>query len=80
MFLFRFILFLVLIYLIITSIGRFIFGTNKKGSSSAGREEFNSSNQRREGDISIHPGNRNKKKINKDAGEYINYEEIKDKK
>jgi hypothetical protein len=78
MFLFRFILFLVLIYLIITSVGRFIFGTNKRGSSSARREEFNYSNHRQEGDISIYPGNRNKKKINKDAGEYVNYEEIKD--
>lgn len=78
MFIFRFILFLVLIYLIVTSIGRFIFGFHKSRSSS-NRDENNYSNQRTEGDVSIQVDAKRKKKIDKDTGEYINYEEVKDK-
>jgi hypothetical protein len=77
MFIFRFILFLVLIYLIVSSIGKFIFGTSR-GKFINGRG-FDSANHRREGDISIKMDVKQKKKISKDAGEYVNFEEIKKK-
>jgi hypothetical protein len=77
MFIFRFILFIVLIYAIVSSIGRFIFGKSK-GRFSNGKV-FDSSSHRTEGDISIQMDARPKKKISKDAGEYVNFEEIKKK-
>jgi hypothetical protein len=77
MFIFKGILFLVLVYLIFSSIGRFIFGTRKGGFSNG--KGFESSNQRTEGDISIQMDSRQKKKISKDTGEYVNFEEIKKK-
>jgi hypothetical protein len=76
MILFRFILLLFLIYLIITSVRRFLFGTQK--SSFSGREEYEGTNQRREGDISVQVGSKNKKKFSKETGEYVNFEEVKD--
>ena len=78
MFFFRFILFFILVYLIITSIGRFIFGIRRGGNSSL-RGEFTHENQRHEGDVSIQVDTKNKKKISKDTGEYVNYEEVDDK-
>ncbi len=72
MFLIRFILFFILIYLILTSLGRFIFGLCRN-SRMSGRDN---SDTRREGDVTIQYGEKNKKKISKDTGEYINYEEV----
>jgi hypothetical protein len=77
MFFFRFILFFILVYLIITSIGRFIFGIRRSGSSSR-RDEFTHEHQRHEGDVSIQVDAKSKKKISKDTGEYVNYEEVED--
>lgn len=43
------------------------------------RGEFTHENQRHEGDVSIQVDTKNKKKISKDTGEYVNYEEVDDK-
>jgi hypothetical protein len=78
MFLFRFLLFLILFYLLAKFIGRLLFGYSRRSS-----EHYAHSNarhhDRREGDVFVdfNPGKKDKK-IRKEEGEYINYEEIKE--
>jgi hypothetical protein len=79
MFLLRFVLLIILFYLIIQLFGRFLFGFGRKNTG-AFRSDSNYRHSRREGDVYVDfDGDKKQKIINKDEGEYINYEEIKDK-
>jgi hypothetical protein len=78
MFLFRFILFILVFYLLIQFIGRvlFAFGRRASGSSDTSRS---SEQRRKEGKVYVDSrGDKKQKIIRKDEGEYIKYEEIKD--
>jgi hypothetical protein len=72
MFFFRIILFLLLIYLILTSVGRFFIGIRRSSKVSGGDH----TDARREGDVSVQFDSKRKKKISKESGEYVNYEEV----
>jgi hypothetical protein len=78
MFLLRFVLLLILFYLLIQILGRFLFGFSRRGRN-AYYSDNDSRHNRKEGGVYV-DSNANKKHkiIRKDEGEYINYEEIKD--
>jgi hypothetical protein len=80
MFLLRFILLLVLFYLIIQILGRFLFGYGRKNTR-INNADSSFGHRRKEGDVYVDVKNDKKQKIiSKDEGEYIKYEEIKDNK
>ncbi len=77
MFLIRAILLFILFYLLIRLIGRILFGFQRNSVNSSG-SNFNS-RKKKEGEIFIdHQPTNKKKKINKEDGEYVKYEEVKD--
>jgi hypothetical protein len=47
-----------------------------KNTNSFNTKEKQEYDRRKEGEVSVQSNNSNKKKINKDLGEYVNYEEI----
>ena len=78
MFLLRFILLLILFYLVIQIIGRLLFGAGKRNTDAYTSSKGNRQ-RRREGDVHVDfDGNKKQKIISKDEGEYINYEEVDD--
>ena len=71
MFLIRIVLFFVIISIILRIFGRIIFfSLSKKWKTSQ------ESDDRKEGEVTVQSDNLNKKKFNKDIGEYVNYEEV----
>lgn len=77
MVLFRLILLFILIYLLIRLIGRILFGFQR---SSVNSSESNYNNPKKKvGDVFIDRQPARKKKIiDKEEGEYVKYEEVKD--
>jgi hypothetical protein len=75
MFLIRIILIFIIISIILRIFGRLAlyFVRNNKSFNWKEKQEYDN---RKEGEVSIHTDNSNKKKINKDVGEYVNYEEM----
>ncbi len=70
--LFRTILILIIIYLLVKVVAKFLF------PSSSNRSTGNIP-KKKEGDITIHFDNRkNKKTFDKDSGEYVDYEDVGD--
>jgi uncharacterized protein HemY len=78
MFLIRFILFVVIVYLVLVILGRVILLSFKKRYFNVWNDHKRR-NRRQEGDSYIQFDSKKKKKIGKDEGEYVNYEEINDK-
>ena len=68
--LFRTILILIIIYLLVKVVAKFLF-------PSSSRSATNNIPKRKEGDITIHFDNRKDKKLfDKDSGEYVDYEDV----
>jgi hypothetical protein len=79
MILLRFILFFILFYLLVRFIGRLLFGYSQRSSGQYRTSDNEHHFRRKEGDVNVEFNPENKdKKIRKEDGEYINYEEIKD--
>ncbi len=77
MFFIRALLLFILFYLLIRLIGRILFGFQRNSVNSSG-SNFNP-RKKKEGEIFIDYQRANKKKkINKEDGEYVKYEEVKD--
>jgi sortase (surface protein transpeptidase) len=74
---FRFLLYFILIYLGIKIIGKFLFATTVKRSSSWNTSQKDREN-RNEGDVSVQINNKNNKRFDKTVGEYVKYEEMKE--
>ena len=70
----RILLIFALFYLIIRFISRLLFPPR----SGEGRNSFNRQENDREGDVTVEKGSRGNKRIPKDEGDYIDYEEVKD--
>jgi uncharacterized protein YpmS len=75
MFLLRIILFFIIISIILRIFGRILllFIRTRKSFNINENQEYRG---RKEGEVSVQSNNLNKKIINKDLGEYVNYEEI----
>jgi hypothetical protein len=71
MFLLRIILFFIIISFLVRIVGRVLFFFTPKNI-----KENRTYDSRKEGEVTVQSNNSNKKKINKDLGEYVNYEEI----
>lgn len=77
MVLFRLLLLFLLFYLLIRLIGRILFGYQRNPVDSSG-SNFNT-RKKKEGDVFIdHQPAHRKKIIDKEEGEYVKYEEVKD--
>lgn len=77
MVLFRFILILLLIYFLVNLIRKMLFPNNKGRRTYSGYQ--GDSHQKREGEVNIQTGaSSHKKRIDKDDGEYVKFEEISD--
>ncbi len=78
MFLLRFILLVIVFYIVIQILGRVLFGFGRRASRRF-YENDSSGRSRNEGDVHVESRNHKKGKIiRKEEGEYIKYEEIKD--
>jgi len=75
MILLRIILFFIIISIILRIFGRmtFFFMRNNNPFNRNDTREYDG---RKEGEVSVQSDHSNKKKIDKDLGEYVNYEEI----
>ena len=68
--LFRTVLVLIIIYLLVKLVAKFLFPSSSNNSSK-------NIPKRKEGDVTIHFDNRTDKKMfNKDSGEYVDYEDV----
>ncbi len=74
----RFLLVLLIIYLIIRVFSRYFIRRFAKNMQQNFEERQNRYNQRKEGDVTIKKNSSNDKKIKKDEGDYIDFEEIKE--
>jgi hypothetical protein len=75
MFLLRIILFFIIISFILRILGKVLlfFARNNQSFNTTNKQEYD---KRKEGEVFVETNIQNKKKINKDLGEYVNYEEI----
>ena len=75
----RFILILVLVYFLFKLLFTWVFGPFLRGYYSQGPQQNKDygNSGKREGEVTIDFMPKNKKVVNKDKGEYIDYEEIK---
>ncbi|MFP4025913.1 MAG: DUF4834 family protein [Thiohalospira sp.] len=74
----RFILILLIIFIIIRLVSRFIVKRYIKNMQERYKDKQNQYNQKPEGDVTIKSSSRQNKKIDDDIGDYIDYEEVKD--
>jgi hypothetical protein len=76
MFLLRFILIFILVVIVFRLLGRlFLFSVVKNFNNKMNSDQY--TNRRKEGDIIVDANNiSKKKKIKKDIGDYVNYEEV----
>lgn len=74
----RFLLILFIIFFIIRLLTRFVLGSYIKNMKRNFENQQNHSNNRKEGDVTINTKPKTDKKIDKDEGDYIDYEEIKE--
>ena len=73
---FRLVLLFILLYLVIRFIGRILFGFQR---SSVNSSQDSNTGKRKVGDVFIdRQPDRKKKIIDKEEGEYVKYEEVKD--
>jgi hypothetical protein len=76
MFLIRFILIFILVVIVLRLLGRIFFASIVRNVNSRMTNDY-TTNYRKEGDIKVDLNNTSKdKKINKDVGDYVNYEEV----
>ncbi len=81
MVLLRIVLFIIFLYLIFQLIFRFLFGFGRKRSFFFKSDDHQYSHQKHDGQITVNRSTSKKgKKISKDEGEYVKFEEIKDEK
>lgn len=74
----RFLLILFIIYFIIKIFTRYILGSFFKKMQGNFENQQNNRNNRKEGDVIIKTQPKGGKKIDKEEGDYIDYEEIKE--
>lgn len=74
----RFLLILFVIYFIIRLFTRFVLGSYIKNMQRNFENQQYNNNKKKEGDVTINTKPKSDKKIDKDEGDYIDYEEIKD--
>ncbi|MGC9344200.1 MAG: hypothetical protein ACP5E3_15970 [Bacteroidales bacterium] len=72
----RILLIFALLYFAARLVGRLLFPPRTGRNSQ--RDTFNRGRKEREGDVTVEDRNPHKKKINKDEGDYIDYEEVKE--
>jgi hypothetical protein len=76
MFILKFILIFILVVIVLRILGRLFFFSIVRNINSR-MNDHQSSNYRKEGDVFVAAGNATKgKKIKKDEGDYVKYEEI----
>jgi len=79
----RIILLLVVIYYVVRLFVRIIFPflfqryINKRKGNFSGRQQYSRQKGRREGEITIDYLDKKEKRVSKDAGEYIDFKEVK---
>lgn len=73
----RFLLILFVIYFIVKIFTRFVLGSYFKNMQRNFENQQNQYNKKKEGDVTINTKPKTNKKIDKDEGDYIDYEEIK---
>lgn len=74
----RFLLILFLIYFIVRIFTRYIFRSYFKNMQRNFGNQQNQHNNKKEGDVTINTKSGKGKKIDKDEGDYVDYEEIKE--
>ncbi len=75
----RFILLIILLYFILKFVFRLFFGYSMRNMFNSGRDNQHS-NRKRDGEITVNSNSSDQgKKISKEEGEYIKFEEIKGK-
>ena len=74
----RFLLILFLIYFIVRIFTRYVFRSYFKKMQRNFENQQNQHNNKKEGDVTINTKPDKGKKIDKDEGDYIDYEEIKE--
>lgn len=72
----RFLLILLVIYLIIRVVTRFLFRSYAKKMRNNFENQQQNYNQKKEGDITIKTNHNDRKKIDKDEGDYVDFEEV----
>lgn len=74
----KFLLILLLIFILIRIVTRYAFRSYVKNVQRNFEESKNRYNQRPEGDVKINTKAKQSKKINKDEGDYVDFEEVKE--
>lgn len=74
----KFLLILFLIYFIVRIFTRYIFQSYFKKMQGNFENQQNQHNNKKEGDVTINTKSGKGKKIDKDEGDYVDYEEIKE--
>lgn len=72
----RFLFILFVIYLIIRVFTRFLFRSYAKKMRNNFENQQQNYNQKKEGDVTIKTKHQDRKKIDKDEGDYVNFEEV----
>lgn len=72
----RFLLILLVIYLIIRVVTRFFFRSYAKKMRNNFENQQQKYNQKQEGDVTINTRHQNRKKIDKNEGDYVDFEEV----
>ncbi len=72
----KFVLVLLVIYFVIRVFTRFLFRSFANRMRNNFENQQQSYNQKKEGDVTINNKHQNSKKIDKDEGDYVDFEEV----
>ncbi|MBU8891990.1 MAG: DUF4834 family protein [Bacteroidales bacterium] len=72
----RFLLVVLIIYFVIRIFTRYVFRSWLKNAQSNFKNQESQNSQKKEGDVTINTKPNKGKKIDKDEGDYVDYEEI----
>ncbi|MCK5028727.1 MAG: DUF4834 family protein [Bacteroidales bacterium] len=74
----RFLLILFIIYFVIRIFTRYVFRSYVKNMQHNFENQQNKNNNKKEGDVTVNTKPKTGKKIDKDEGDYVDFEEIKE--